>query len=290
MQIGKLCQSFSLGNALKRGFPVAIVGETNAGKSTLLNALVGEERALVSNIHGTTRDTVEETIVLGDTLIRFIDTAGIRATTDTVERMGIERTYEKIDEAQIVIWLLDATCALDQFHDLQGKVLCPGKHYLLAVNKTDLLDAPALAALQTSLNENLRSLLSSNSPHPTTEAEATDRKTPPPPSSTPYSTYRPITKRTSNPFVITSHQPFNPSALTLLTKTTSSSAMPVTTKPLPKRTPPSNASSRALTPAYRATSSARDLRECTFHLGAIIGEIPTESVLATIFKKFCIGK
>ena len=107
--ISALCQSFRLGNALKRGIPVAIVGETNAGKSTLLNALVGEERALVSEVRGTTRDTIEETINVSGILVRFIDTAGIRNTTDKVERMGIDRTFAKISEADIVLWLVDLT-------------------------------------------------------------------------------------------------------------------------------------------------------------------------------------
>lgn len=290
MQIGKLCQSFSLGNALKRGFPVAIVGETNAGKSTLLNALVGEERALVSNIHGTTRDTVEETIVLGDTLIRFIDTAGIRATTDTVERMGIERTYEKIDEAQIVIWLLDATCALDQFRDLQGKVLCPGKHYLLAVNKTDLLDAPALAALQTSLNENLRSLLSSNSPHPTTEAEATDRE-----NATAPIIHSLLYLSAHHETDIESIRHHLSSAVQSLrsNSTDENDIIVSNVRHYEALTQAHTAIERVIEGLNTGLSGdfiSQDLRECTFHLGAIIGEIPTESVLATIFKKFCIGK
>ena len=101
--IGRLCQSFKLGNALKRGIPVAIIGKTNAGKSTLLNVLVGEERALVSDVDGTTRDTIEEHVVVDGTLLRFIDTAGIRHATDQVERMGIDRTFATIEEADVII-------------------------------------------------------------------------------------------------------------------------------------------------------------------------------------------
>ena len=149
--IARLCASFRLGNVLKRGMPVAIVGETNAGKSTLLNALVGEERALVSDIHGTTRDTVEETVVVGNTLLRFIDTAGIRATQDTVERMGIERTFAKIHEAEMVLWLIDATRWEEQWQELQHRILtrCDGTASLwLLFNKTDLLTPPELEALK----------------------------------------------------------------------------------------------------------------------------------------------
>ena len=149
--IARLCASFRLGNVLKRGMPVAIVGETNAGKSTLLNALVGEERALVSDIHGTTRDTVEETVVVGNTLLRFIDTAGIRATQDTVERMGIERTFAKIHEAEMVLWLIDATRWEEQWRELHHRILtrCDGTASLwLLFNKTDLLTPQELEALK----------------------------------------------------------------------------------------------------------------------------------------------
>ena len=158
-----LCQSFRLGNALKRGVPVAIVGETNAGKSTLLNALVGEERALVSNIHGTTRDTIEEAINVGGTLVRFIDTAGIRETDDTVERMGIDRTFAKISEADIVLWLIDLTAYREQYTALAPSILpaAQGKQLVVLLNKQDLVDAPTLAQAQAYLNEQLTTAVSS---------------------------------------------------------------------------------------------------------------------------------
>ncbi len=108
-QIERLADSFRLGNAFKRGIPVAIVGPVNSGKSTLLNALLGEERALVSDIPGTTRDTVEEVLMLGGVAYRFIDTAGLRQTAETVEKMGIERSLEQIGKASIVLVLLDAS-------------------------------------------------------------------------------------------------------------------------------------------------------------------------------------
>lgn len=105
--IRKLADSFSVGNAIKNGIPVAIIGETNAGKSTLLNLLVGEERAIVSDIHGTTRDVIEDTINLSGVTFRFIDTAGIRETNDTIESLGIERTFQKLRQASIVLWVID---------------------------------------------------------------------------------------------------------------------------------------------------------------------------------------
>ena len=138
--IARLTDSFSTGNAIKNGIPVAIIGETNAGKSTLLNALVGEERAIVSDIHGTTRDVIEDTINLGGATFRFIDTAGIRNTTDTIEALGIERSFQAIRKADIVLWVIDRTEAEKQIAALSDKVLplCEGKTLILVLNKSDL--------------------------------------------------------------------------------------------------------------------------------------------------------
>ncbi|MDE6321415.1 MAG: tRNA uridine-5-carboxymethylaminomethyl(34) synthesis GTPase MnmE, partial [Muribaculaceae bacterium] len=108
-EITHLLDSFARGSAIKQGIPVAIVGPTNVGKSSILNALVGDDRAIVSDIHGTTRDLIEDTIVMGDHMFRFIDTAGLRDTSDTVENLGIERTYRAIDRASIIIQVVDAT-------------------------------------------------------------------------------------------------------------------------------------------------------------------------------------
>ncbi len=143
--ISRLAQSFSLGNAIKHGVPVAIIGETNAGKSTLLNQLVGEERAIVSDIHGTTRDVIEDVVNIGGIDFRFIDTAGIRDTTDSIESIGIQRTLEKARQAEVVLLILDATCAVQQYSELADKVLplCQGKQVITIINKADLAH-PAL--------------------------------------------------------------------------------------------------------------------------------------------------
>ena len=123
--ITRLAKSFETGQALKQGIPVAIVGKTNVGKSTLLNALLKDDRAIVSDVHGTTRDTIEDTIDINGITFRFIDTAGIRQTTDEVEKIGIDRTIKKIKEANIVIWLLDQRPTWDEMdemkHSAKGK-------------------------------------------------------------------------------------------------------------------------------------------------------------------------
>ena len=134
-KITTLAHSFETGNALKQGVPVAIVGKTNVGKSTLLNRLLHEEKAIVSNIHGTTRDVIEDTTLIDGITFRFIDTAGIRKTDDVVENIGIERTYQKMEEAKIVIWLLDAQPTETEIEDMKEKN--QGKKLLMVFNKID---------------------------------------------------------------------------------------------------------------------------------------------------------
>lgn len=145
--MSRLASSFSVGNAVKNGVPVAIVGETNAGKSTLLNALLHEERAIVSDIQGTTRDTIEGVMTLGGITFRFIDTAGLRETYDVVERMGIERTVEQLSKSYIALWIIDPTQAPEAIEELARRLLpiCRGKHLALLVNKCDAVDPIALS-------------------------------------------------------------------------------------------------------------------------------------------------
>ena len=141
--VDRLADSFKDGNAIKNGVPVAIVGATNVGKSTLLNALVGEDRALVSDVAGTTRDTIEEVINLDGILFRFIDTAGIRETSETVEKMGIDRTYRKISEADIVIGVLDGTSdetdLVKGMTEIVSKMDFDVQKLIFALNKCDLM-------------------------------------------------------------------------------------------------------------------------------------------------------
>ncbi len=134
-RITTLAKSFELGKALKDGIPVAIVGKTNVGKSTLLNCLLHEEKAIVSNIHGTTRDVIEDTTVINGCTFRFIDTAGIRNTTDEVEKLGIERTYTKLNEARIVLWVIDCQPSDEEMSEMQR--LIDGKVLIIVRNKID---------------------------------------------------------------------------------------------------------------------------------------------------------
>ena len=149
--ISKLVDSFKLGNAIKNGVPVAIAGATNTGKSTLLNALLGEERAIVSDIHGTTRDTVEETLNIDGVLFRFIDTAGLRETDEIVEKIGIERTFKKISEASIVLGMIDLTrdyeSTCETIREIISKVDFSSQKLVFLLNKTDICAAESNSAV-----------------------------------------------------------------------------------------------------------------------------------------------
>lgn len=142
-KITTLAHSFETGNALKQGVAVAIVGKTNVGKSTLLNRLLHEEKAIVSDIHGTTRDVIEDTTLIDGITFRFIDTAGIRKTDDVVENIGIERTFQKMEEAKIVIWLLDEQPSTSEIKEM--KLKNQGKKLLVVFNKMDKLENDKLA-------------------------------------------------------------------------------------------------------------------------------------------------
>ncbi|MGQ1788128.1 MULTISPECIES: tRNA uridine-5-carboxymethylaminomethyl(34) synthesis GTPase MnmE [unclassified Saccharicrinis] len=147
--LSKLINSFSLGNAIKNGIPVAIVGHTNAGKSTLLNTILQEDRAIVSDIHGTTRDVIEDTINIEGITFRFIDTAGIRKTTDTIESIGIDRTFSKIGSASIVILMLDINDPNEKIHEAIADVkekMNEDQRLVVAINKIDLLNKEEIKA------------------------------------------------------------------------------------------------------------------------------------------------
>ena len=160
-RIISLAQSFETGQALKNGIPVAIVGKTNVGKSTLLNRLLHDDRAIVSSVHGTTRDTIEDTIDLHGVTFRFIDTAGIRQTTDEIEQIGISRTFAAIEKARIVLWLIDAEPTAEDVQEMFER--CDGKSLLIIQNKIDIqsatqppLEPCSLATIGTQETSNLK--------------------------------------------------------------------------------------------------------------------------------------
>lgn len=264
--ISRLARSFTLGNALKNGVPVAIVGETNAGKSTLLNTIVGEEKAIVSDIHGTTRDVIEDTVNINGIVFRFIDTAGIRDTNDKIENLGIERTFKKISEAQIVLWVIDATCAETQIVEVSPKILplCQDKHLLLVFNKADMLNESAITHIES--------------------LSTFERKDPP------------------YPIVVMSAQnKMQVENLLQILSTTLRDPQAVDTDIIVSNLRHYEALTRALAAIRRVEDGlatqlptdliSQDLRECLSALAEITGgAITTQETLTNIFSHFCIGK
>lgn len=253
-EIKRLLQSFRTGDAIMRGIPVAIVGAPNAGKSSLLNALLGHDRAIVSDVPGTTRDTIEETLHLGDHLFRFIDTAGLRASTDAVERIGIDRARAAIASARIILYVHDATLPLHP--DLIPRV--PDATTLLVLNKTDLIPTPTLdSQLSTLDSQLLPTPLSTRTGEGLNQIVrhlvtiAADMTT----------TYGDVLVANAR------HAEALSSALTSIGRVLDGL--------------------RATLPADLV---AQSLRETISHLGAITGAIPSDLLLSTIFSRFCIGK
>lgn len=258
--VSRLANSFSVGNAIKNGVPVAIIGETNAGKSTLLNALLNEEKAIVSDIHGTTRDVIEDTINLQGITFRFIDTAGIRQTTDVVECIGIERTYQKMEQANIILWMIDGTREAD-FNELKAEILpyCEGKQLIILFNKADKLTPEIRQILSQSFSDIKapKLFLSAKTRDSLDELETLLVKT------------AALPEVSQNDVIVTNIRHYE-------------------------------ALSRALDSIHRVQDGlqmqlsgdfvSQDLRECIHHLSDIVGEVSTDSVLQNIFKNFCIGK
>ena len=256
--IARLTDSFSTGNAIKNGIPVAIIGETNAGKSTLLNALVGEERAIVSDIHGTTRDVIEDTINLGGATFRFIDTAGIRNTTDTIEALGIERSFQAIRKADIVLWVIDRTEAEKQIAALSDKVLplCEGKTLILVLNKNDLTSSQ-LSIVNCQLPINKTVSLSAKCKEGIDQLQSL--------------------------LIEAAHLPAISSSDIIVTNVRHYEALTRALEAIRRV-------QEGLAIDLSGDFISQDLRECIFHLSDIVGEVTTDEVLGNIFKHFCIGK
>ena len=287
--IGRLTESFSRGNAIKNGVPVAIVGATNTGKSTLLNALLGEDRAIVSDIAGTTRDTIEETLNLGGVMFRFIDTAGIRETDEVVEKIGIERTFKKMDEASIVLGMTDLSRGEDSVladaEYIWDKVNASssGQEFLLLVNKCDVdgcesADGEGHVAGYAGAGY-------ADKTRKMAKIEATLRE-----------------KGISAKLIpISAKTGYGLAALTETLAEIGRRITGDTDETLVTNIRHYEALVRAATALGRVRDGlqvatlppdliAQDLREALYHLGEIVGEIGTEEVLGNIFRKFCIGK
>lgn len=259
--IGRLTESFRLGNAIKNGIPVTIAGETNTGKSTLLNAILGEERAIVSDIEGTTRDTVEETFNIFGTLYRFIDTAGIRQTTEEIERIGIERTFKKMEEADVILGMVDMTKGLEKaisaIRLIVSKVDRQQQTLIVLCNKRDVArDFPC------------ERLLSEFEDIPIEFVSAKDNDD---------------VERIKR-FI------FNNSTLhsvganeTLVTNMRHYESLRRSKENLEQVR-------EGIMVGLSADLLSQDLRQALFYLGSITGEITNDEVLGNIFGRFCVGK
>ena len=292
--IGRLTESFSRGNAIKNGVPVAIVGATNTGKSTLLNALLGEDRAIVSDIAGTTRDTIEETLNLGGVMFRFIDTAGIRETDEVVEKIGIERTFKKMDEASIVLGMTDLSRGEDSvladaeyiFDKVNADLA--GREFLLIVNKCDVAGCESVAGegqISGSSGAGYAGTGYADKAGKLAKIEATLRE-------------KGITVKL---IPISAKTGYGLAALTETLAEIGRRITGDTDETLVTNIRHYEALVRAATALGRVRDGlqvatlppdliAQDLREALYHLGEIVGEIGTEEVLGNIFRKFCIGK
>lgn len=244
-EVNRLLDSFARGAAIKEGIPVAIVGPTNVGKSSLLNLLVGDDRAIVSDIHGTTRDLIEDTIIIGDYQFRFIDTAGLRATSDTVEALGIERTHRAIHRATIVIQVIDATRP-----DTDIPIDIPhGATHIRVINKSDLIPPTSpkpspdiqLSALTGDGIDQLRAALLAAVGDTPNESEI------------------------------------------LLTNIRQQQALQAAAASIRRMI-------HGLSASLSGDFIAQDLRETLHHLSTLTGAITTDTLLHTIFSRFCVGK
>ena len=259
--IERLAGSFRVGNALKNGIPVALVGETNVGKSTLLNVLLNEDRAIVSDIHGTTRDVIEDTVVIEGVNFRFIDTAGIRDTRDKIESMGIERTYQKIEQASIVLWLLDCTQLSEHMEWLTERIQkrAEGKKVILVFNKIDKITPEEREVLQQLFAQynGDRIYISAKNRVNTAELEKALLNA------------AQLPELNANDVVVSNVRHYE-----ALQKAGEAIARV-------KDGLESNVSGDFL---------SQDIRECMHFIGEITGDISNDEILGNIFGKFCIGK
>ncbi len=283
--ISELISSFKLGNAIKNGVPVAIVGATNTGKSTLLNAILGEDRAIVSSIAGTTRDTIEDTVNIDGILFRFIDTAGIRRTLETIEIAGIERTYYKIKQASVVLLMLDFT-RQDNFEEslkTLGSKLSKDKTLIILLNKidekpvslTNLFDAKDAAGAEAggdveSVCDSLSRMAALNGLSPIGILPISAKK------------QEGLDKLRE--LLASSQQSMRPRGeCVLVANLRHYNALKDAYDSLLK-------AAVAIDEHRPADLVCQDIREALYSIGTIVGEISSDEILGNIFKNFCIGK
>ena len=292
----KLTDTFKLGNAIKRGIPVAIVGDTNAGKSTILNALLGEERAIVSDIAGTTRDTIEETLNIKGKTFRFIDTAGIRETDDTIEKIGIERAFKKIEEADIVLGILDLSKSSSEYFNSARLIISNVNLFtqklILVFNKVDTNqlalwtdNEQILCELRYSIEENIErngGYMLDEYKYSITGQDCHDIRN--------LLKYTFISaKKNSDIENLKDDIYFNGSELNvdenevLVTNLRHYEALVNARKALLKV-------KEGLVSGLSTEFVAQDLKDVLYHLGSITGEITSGEILNNVFGRFCIGK
>ena len=254
-RIKSLTNSFTTGNAIKNGVPVAIIGKTNVGKSTLLNKLVHEEKAIVSDIHGTTRDIIEDVTEIHGITFRFIDTAGIRTTSDEIEKLGIERTFKKLHEASIVIWMVDSQPSADEINNILD--LCQDKSLILTINKCDQEDVD----IDNSLINNTKSQILHISAKFGTHIEDLEQAL--------YQSAN-IPEITENNVIVTNLRHY---------------------EALIRSEASINRVIEGLNNDLSGDLLSEDLRDCIHSLAEIVGgEVTSNEILGNIFSHFCIGK
>ena len=280
--VTRLIDSFRLGNAIKNGVPVAIAGATNTGKSTLLNALLGEDRAIVSDVHGTTRDTIEETLNIDGVLFRFIDTAGLRETDEVVEQIGIERTFKKISEASIVFGMIDLTrdfeTTSDTIRSIIEKVDFSCQKLVFLLNKTDICEVDRNSDTTNYIVSLLDDKGISCSFFESDKNYDSDVL------------IIPISAKTGtgiqnlrSALATSQRDLLGDSDTTLVTNQRHIQALSDARISLWRV-------SEGLASGLPTDLAAQDIREAIYHLGSIVGEISSDEVLGNIFRNFCIGK
>ena len=257
--ISHLAGSFKVGNAIKSGIPVAIVGETNSGKSTLLNTLLNEEKAIISDIQGTTRDVIEDTVNIDGIIFRFIDTAGIRETHDAIEAIGIERSFQAIQRADIVLWVIDQTKTEQEISSLSAKIIpaCHEKKLVLILNKSDLKTSSTSIGT-IGFPEDTRILPLS-------------------------AKFKIGIEDLKKQLIKTAELPAISQGDVIVTNIRHYEALTHALEAIHRV-------QEGLQMNLPGDLISQDLRECIFYLNDIIGEIKSESVLNNIFKNFCVGK